>query len=82
MTTTDTKPSVLFVCIHNAGRSQMAAGFLRRLAATASRSTPPDPHRDSPAGGFLFGRLAGPVADRQCTSADVHRLRRNGFDDS
>ncbi|GAA1972663.1 arsenate reductase ArsC [Kitasatospora viridis] len=24
--------SVLFVCIHNAGRSQMAAGFLRRLA--------------------------------------------------
>lgn len=26
------KPSVLFVCVHNAGRSQMAAGFLRRLA--------------------------------------------------
>ncbi|MEZ0577729.1 arsenate reductase ArsC [Nocardioides sp. MH1] len=26
------KPSVLFVCIHNAGRSQMAAGFLRHLA--------------------------------------------------
>ncbi|WP_411104909.1 arsenate reductase ArsC [Streptomyces sp. cmx-4-9] len=24
--------SVLFVCIHNAGRSQMAAGFLRHLA--------------------------------------------------
>ena len=23
------KPSVLFVCVHNAGRSQMAAGFLR-----------------------------------------------------
>lgn len=28
----DTKPSVLFVCVHNAGRSQMAAGFLRDLA--------------------------------------------------
>ena len=27
-----TKPSVLFVCVHNAGRSQMAAGFLRDLA--------------------------------------------------
>jgi len=27
-----TKPSVLFVCVHNAGRSQMAAGFLRHLA--------------------------------------------------
>jgi arsenate reductase (thioredoxin) len=25
------KPTVLFVCVHNAGRSQMAAGFLRRL---------------------------------------------------
>jgi L-amino acid N-acyltransferase YncA/protein-tyrosine-phosphatase len=26
------RPSVLFVCVHNAGRSQMAAGWLRRLA--------------------------------------------------
>ena len=26
------KPSVLFVCVHNAGRSQMAAAFLRELA--------------------------------------------------
>ena len=26
------KPSVLFVCVHNAGRSQMAAGCLRHLA--------------------------------------------------
>jgi len=25
------KPSVLFVCVHNAGRSQMAAGFLEHL---------------------------------------------------
>jgi arsenate reductase len=25
------KPAVLFVCIHNAGRSQMAAGFARHL---------------------------------------------------
>jgi arsenate reductase (thioredoxin) len=24
-------PTVLFVCVHNAGRSQMAAGFLRAL---------------------------------------------------
>ncbi|MGW7515102.1 arsenate reductase ArsC [Streptomyces sp. NPDC054796] len=27
-----TKPSVLFVCVHNAGRSQMAAAFLADLA--------------------------------------------------
>jgi len=26
------RPGVLFVCVHNAGRSQMAAGFLRTLA--------------------------------------------------
>ena len=25
-------PSVLFVCVHNAGRSQMAAAFLRNIA--------------------------------------------------
>lgn len=25
------KPTVLFVCVHNAGRSQMAAGFMRQL---------------------------------------------------
>ncbi|OJJ01791.1 hypothetical protein ASPVEDRAFT_150573 [Aspergillus versicolor CBS 583.65] len=26
------KPSVLFVCVHNAGRSQMAVGYLTHLA--------------------------------------------------
>ncbi|GAA0367528.1 ACR3 family arsenite efflux transporter [Micromonospora gifhornensis] len=31
----DDKPSVLFVCVHNAGRSQMAAGWLRHLAGDA-----------------------------------------------
>lgn len=28
----DHKPAVLFLCVHNAGRSQMAAGWLRHLA--------------------------------------------------
>ncbi|MFC3300426.1 arsenate reductase ArsC [Arthrobacter agilis] len=37
MTTTSThedaaKPSVLFVCVHNAGRSQMAAAYLQHFA--------------------------------------------------
>ena len=41
------RPSVLFVCIHNAGRSQMAAGFLQALAGGAvevrsAGSTPAD----------------------------------------
>jgi arsenate reductase len=29
--TSQSKPSVLFVCVHNAGRSQMAAGFMNHL---------------------------------------------------
>jgi arsenate reductase len=29
------KPSVLFVCVHNAGRSQMAAAFLAELSGGA-----------------------------------------------
>ena len=34
-TETAKKPSVLFVCVHNAGRSQMAAAFLATLAKGA-----------------------------------------------
>jgi arsenate reductase (thioredoxin) len=30
-------PTVLFVCVHNAGRSQMAAGYLTVLAGSAVR---------------------------------------------
>ncbi|GIJ00280.1 protein-tyrosine-phosphatase [Sediminihabitans luteus] len=33
--TTGSAPSALFVCVHNAGRSQMAAGFLRALSGGA-----------------------------------------------
>ncbi len=29
---TTERPTVLFVCVHNAGRSQMASGFLQHLA--------------------------------------------------
>ena len=29
------RPTVLFLCVHNAGRSQMAAGWLRHLAGDA-----------------------------------------------
>jgi len=32
---TDLAPSVLFLCVHNAGRSQMAAGWMRHLAGQA-----------------------------------------------
>ena len=41
------KPTVLFVCVHNAGRSQMAAGYLRALGgddveALSAGSAPKD----------------------------------------
>ncbi len=32
---TDPRPSILFVCVHNAGRSQMAAGFARAFGGDA-----------------------------------------------
>ena len=32
MSDSSTKPSVLFVCVHNAGRSQMAAAFLTTIS--------------------------------------------------
>ncbi|MGO4596346.1 arsenate reductase ArsC [Terrabacter sp. 2RAF25] len=31
-TSSTDRPTVLFVCVHNAGRSQMAAGYLQHLA--------------------------------------------------
>jgi protein-tyrosine-phosphatase len=35
MTETADRPSALFVCVHNAGRSQMAAGFLSAMSGGA-----------------------------------------------
>ncbi|WP_405582808.1 arsenate reductase ArsC [Streptomyces sp. NBC_01190] len=47
MTDSAPRPSVLFVCVHNAGRSQMAAAFLTHLAGDtvevrSAGSTPAD----------------------------------------
>ena len=46
-TETATRPSVLFVCVHNAGRSQMAAAYLRafgqgRIEVRSAGSAPAD----------------------------------------
>jgi protein-tyrosine-phosphatase len=44
----DARPSVLFACVHNAGRSQMAAGFMRALGGddvvVFSGGSAPAPH--------------------------------------
>ena len=45
MTTANTRPEVLYVCVHNAGRSQMAALFTSRLGGerVVVRSAGSDP---------------------------------------
>ena len=62
------KPSVLFVCVHNAGRSQMAAGWLRHLAGDAvevrsAGSLPGD--RVNPAVVEAMAEVGIDIADQQ-----------------
>ena len=63
-----TRPSVLFVCIHNAGRSQMAAGFLRSLGGGAievrsARSAPGE--RVNPAAVEAMAEVGIDISDQQ-----------------
>ncbi|GAB3182069.1 arsenate reductase ArsC [Nesterenkonia halophila] len=60
--TAEDRPSVLFVCVHNAGRSQMAAGFLRELGgdAVAVRS-----------GGTAPGEAINPTAVEAMAEAGI-----------
>ena len=75
-------PEVLFVCVHNAGRSQMAAGLLHRAAAgrvnvMSAGSTPADEiHanvREAMAeiGIDLFQEFPKPLTDEVVRAADV-----------
>jgi arsenate reductase len=62
------KPSVLFVCVHNAGRSQMAAGWLRHLAGGAvevrsAGSAPAD--RINPAAVEVMAEVGIDITDRR-----------------
>ncbi|MBB3086509.1 arsenate reductase ArsC [Geodermatophilus sabuli] len=63
-------PSVLFVCVHNAGRSQMAAAWLRHLAGDAvevrsAGSLPAD--RVNPAAVEAMAEVGIDIADRRPT---------------
>jgi arsenate reductase len=61
------RPSVLFVCIHNAGRSQMAAGFLRSLGGQAVevRSAGSDPgERVNPAAVDAMAEIGIDISDQ------------------
>jgi arsenate reductase (thioredoxin) len=79
---TGTVPEVLFVCVQNAGRSQMAAGLLEKLAAggvhvRSAGSTPAD--RVNPVvveamaevGVDISKELPKPITDGAVQSADV-----------
>jgi arsenate reductase (thioredoxin) len=64
------RPSVLFVCVHNAGRSQMAAGFLRHLAGDAVevRSAGSEPaDRINPAAVEVMREVGIDITDQQPT---------------
>ncbi|BCW65439.1 putative arsenate reductase [Arthrobacter sp. NicSoilB4] len=82
MTETTTKPSVLFVCSKNGGKSQLAAGLMRRLAngtvTVHSAGTKPgtslNPQSvDSLAelGVDIAGEHPKPVTDEELNAADV-----------
>ncbi len=71
------KPSVLFVCVHNAGRSQMAAGWLRHLAGDAVEVRSAG---STPAGKINPSAVAATVLKIPCAAAtqvrtalDLHR---------
>jgi arsenate reductase (thioredoxin) len=78
----ETKPAVLFVCVHNAGRSQMAAGLvaLRSNGRIHVRSAGSDPgDRINPAvveamneiGVDMAQEFPKPVTDEAVRGADV-----------
>jgi protein-tyrosine-phosphatase len=79
---TDLRPSVLFLCVHNAGRSQMAAGFMRHLAGERvdvfSGGSEPAAEVNAAAvaamaekGIDISGQLPQPWADEIVRAADV-----------
>ena len=78
------KPSVLFVCVHNAGRSQMAAGWLRHLAGdtveirsagSAPKETPAH-HRSDPGSPEMPWKPDEPVR-RTCSQVRRPKMTAN-----
>jgi arsenate reductase len=78
----DLNPSVLFLCVHNAGRSQMAAGWMRHLAGDRvdvfSGGSEPAAEVNKAAvaamaerGVDISGELPQPWADEIVRAADV-----------
>lgn len=79
---TDLNPSVLFLCVHNAGRSQMAAGWMRHLAGDqvevfSGGSEPADAVNAAAVAAMgekgidISGQIPQPWADEIVRAADV-----------
>jgi protein-tyrosine-phosphatase len=62
-TSNDGKPTVLFLCTHNAGRSQMAMGFFTHLAGDAAVAW---------SGGSEPGELVNPAAIEAMAERDIN----------
>lgn len=82
MSVTRTTPTVLFLCVHNAGRSQMAAGWMQHLAGDrievlsggsqpASRVNPTAAEAMREAGIDITGRSPEPWTEETVGAADV-----------
>ncbi|WP_030396819.1 arsenate reductase ArsC [Kitasatospora purpeofusca] len=74
--------SVLFVCIHNAGRSQMAAGFLRHLAGDrvevrSAGSVPGD--RINPSAVAAMAELGIDIADQKPKVLTTEAVRASDY---
>jgi arsenate reductase (thioredoxin) len=78
----DERPAVLFLCVHNAGRSQMAAGWLRHLAGDevdvfsggsdpASETNPAAVAAMAEVGIDISSELPEPWTDEIARAADV-----------
>jgi arsenate reductase len=78
----DGKPTVLFLCVHNAGRSQMAAGWMRHLVGNsvvvfsggsepAASVNPVAVEAMAEVGIDIGARLPQPWTDEAVRSADV-----------
>jgi len=76
------KPTVLFLCVHNAGRSQMAAGWMRHLAgdrvdvlsggsAPAEQVNPAAVHAMGEVGVDITDHSPKPWTDEALSAADV-----------
>ncbi|MFF4340673.1 arsenate reductase ArsC [Kitasatospora sp. NPDC001540] len=82
MTAAAPRASVLFVCVHNAGRSQMAAAFLTHLAGdrieVRSAGSAPG-HRVNPAAVAAMAEVGIDISDRRPKVLTAEAVRSSDY---